>query len=163
GSELLLSLIYKNEVRDSIVLGTSYVNETSYASVGNQYYYLSDQGDIYTLHMTTTDEGDSPLLWKHYLIDEQRHQFSLEKMLIKHIGIVYQITYPNQLEIARLATPSAPDIYKTPKEFNVCLSDITNNYCVVDAYIYYINQLKEKTSIKEYSEIEKVNNSICLK
>lgn len=163
GSELLLSLVEDRKVKDSLSLGSRYSNESSYASVGNQYYYLSDQGDIYVLQVLTVEEGDSPLLWKHYRVDGEKQQFRLQKMLIDRIGILYQVTYPDQVEISRPLTPYVHDTLKAPEEFNLCLHESNNSYCVVDAYMYYSNQLKENNSISEYSEIEKEINSFCLK
>lgn len=166
GQELILSLVNQQNIKDSIILSSFYSNETNYASVGYQYYYLAATGDIYLLQSLETDDGISPLFWKHYWVDKNNFQFNLKKMLINRAGIQYQFIYPDQFTILSDTSPS----YHS-NEFALCLKDKSDSRCSLDVYIYYLNMLKQKiTSLEQkkgsqvdsFLDIEKKINSICL-
>ena len=139
GSKLILSLIKNNKIKGKIILANDFYNETTLLSVGYQYYYIAPSGDIYTLSLMETDSGIGPLIWIHYKIDEKSLKFNL----VQIYKYRYQITLPDNLTI--LPNPDKDEYYEKG-QFERCLKNETEDGCnLEDIYLYYLQQLKQKT------------------
>ncbi|SCC23217.1 hypothetical protein [Gilliamella intestini] len=140
GFKLTLSLNKNNETKDAIILANDFMNRTSLLSVGYQYYYIAPSGDIYTLSLIEMDDGIGPQRWRHYKIDEKNLKFHLVQMYDRH----YQVSYPDNFTI--LPDPDRIKYYEKG-QFERCLKDESEDFCYVDdVYLYYLEQLNQKTA-----------------
>ena len=150
GGEIFLSIVKNNIVEDKIYLANSYIYLADYA-VDYQRYYISPQGDIYTLYLGESDAGILPILWKHYQIDTQTMKFKLIQI---DWGSV-KITLPDNF--TALPNPEQKVNYKD-KEFKKCLKDETSEGCFdFKVYFYYLEQLKSKMELLTKKQKDKKN------
>jgi len=114
-------------------------------------YYISQQGDIYTLYLGESDAGILPILWKHYQIDTQTMKFKLIQI---DWGSV-KITLPDNF--TALPNPEQKVNYKD-KEFKKCLKDETSEGCFdFKVYFYYLEQLNSKMDLLSKKQKNKKN------
>ena len=150
GREISLSIIYDNIVKDKIYLANNFMS-IGELSVAYQRYYISPQGDIYTLYLGESDAGILPILWKHYQIDTQTMKFKLIQI---DWGSV-KITLPDNF--TALPNPEQKVNYKD-KEFKKCLKDETSEGCFdFKVYFYYLEQLKSKIELLTKKQKDKKN------
>ena len=150
GREISLSIINDNIVKDKIYLANNFMN-IGELSVAYQRYYISPQGDIYTLYLGESDAGILPILWKHYQIDTQTMKFKLIQI---DWGSV-KITLPDNF--TALPNPEQKVNYKD-KEFKKCLKDETSEGCFdFKVYFYYLEQLKSKIELLTKKQKDKKN------
>ena len=150
GREISLSIINDNIVKDKIYLANNFIS-IGELSVAYQRYYISPQGDIYTLYLGESDAGILPILWKHYQIDTQTMKFKLIQI---DWGSV-KITLPDNF--TALPNPEQKVNYKD-KEFKKCLKDETSEGCFdFKVYFYYLEQLKSKIELLTKKQKDKKN------
>ncbi|OTP83778.1 hypothetical protein [Gilliamella apicola] len=150
GREISLSIINDNIVKDKIYLANNFMS-IGELSVAYQRYYISQQGDIYTLYLGESDAGILPILWKHYQIDTQTMKFKLIQI---DWGSV-KITLPDNF--TALPNPEQKVNYKD-KEFKKCLKDETSEGCFdFKVYFYYLEQLKSKMELLTKKQKDKKN------
>ena len=150
GREISLSIINDNIVKDKIYLANNFI-DLSNDAVAYQRYYISPQGDIYTLYLGESDAGILPILWKHYQIDTQTMKFKLIQI---DWGSV-KITLPDNF--TALPNPEQKVNYKD-KEFKKCLKDETSEGCFdFKVYFYYLEQLKSKIELLTKKQKDKKN------
>ena len=150
GREISLSIINDNIVKDKIYLANNFMS-IGELSVAYQRYYISPQGDIYTLYLGESDAGILPILWKHYQIDTQTMKFKLIQI---DWGSV-KITLPDNF--TALPNPEQKVNYKD-KEFKKCLKDETSEGCFdFKVYFYYLEQLKSKIELLTKKQKDKKN------
>ena len=150
GREISLSIINDNIVKDKIYLANTFIS-IGELSVAYQRYYISPQGDIYTLYLGESDAGILPILWKHYQIDTQTMKFKLIQI---DWGSV-KITLPDNF--TALPNPEQKVNYKD-KEFKKCLKDETSEGCFdFKVYFYYLEQLKSKIELLTKKQKDKKN------
>ena len=150
GREISLSIINDNIVKDKIYLANNFIS-IGELSVAYQRYYISPQGDIYTLYLGESDAGILPILWKHYQIDTQTMKFKLIQI---DWGSV-KITLPDNF--TALPNPEQKVNYKD-KEFKKCLKDETSEGCFdFKVYFYYLEQLKSKMELLTKKQKDKKN------
>ena len=150
GREISLSIIKDNIVKDKIYLANNYIYLSNDA-VAYQYYYISPQGDIYTLYLGEADDGIVPQIWKHYQIDTQTMKFKLIQIDWGNI----KITLPDNF--TTLPDPEQKVNYKD-KEFKKCLKDETSEGCFdFQVYFYYLDQLKSKMALLTKKQKDKKN------
>ena len=150
GREISLSIINDNIVKDKIYLANNFMS-IGELSVAYQRYYISPQGDIYTLYLGESDAGILPILWKHYQIDTQTMKFKLIQI---DWGSV-KITLPDNF--TALPNPEQKVNYKD-KEFKKCLKDETSEGCFdFKVYFYYLEQLKLKIELLTKKQKDKKN------
>ena len=150
GREISLSIVNDNIVKDKIYLANNFI-DLSNDAVAYQRYYISPQGDIYTLYLGESDAGILPILWKHYQIDTQTMKFKLIQI---DWGSV-KITLPDNF--TALPNPEQKVNYKD-KEFKKCLKDETSEGCFdFKVYFYYLEQLKSKIELLTKKQKDKKN------
>ena len=150
GREISLSIINDNIVKDKIYLANNFMS-IGELSVAYQRYYISPQGDIYTLYLGESDAGILPILWKHYQIDTQTMKFKLIQI---DWGSV-KINLPDNF--TALPNPEQKVNYKD-KEFKKCLKDETSEGCFdFKVYFYYLEQLKSKIELLTKKQKDKKN------
>ena len=151
GREISLSIINDNIVKDKIYLANNFMS-IGELSVAYQRYYISQQGDIYTLYLAEADDGILPIIWKHYQIDTQTMKFKLIQI---DWGSV-KITLPDNF--TALPNPEQKVNYKD-KEFKKCLKDETSEGCFdFKVYFYYLEQLKSKMELLTKKQKDKKNH-----
>ncbi|ORF22004.1 hypothetical protein, partial [Snodgrassella alvi] len=133
----------------------------------NQYYYISDDGDIYTSLLKDIDVDVKPIFWKHYQIDKKNFHFNLIDLQIDD-GYKYEIIYPDHFRILEGSLKETP--YEIDK-VKTCYQKEYTTGCSIDSYRFYHNILSEKiemlkeknTNSKESIEIiDKQINKKCL-
>ena len=150
GREISLSIVKDNIVKDKIYLANNFI-EISNDAVAYQHYYISPQGDIYTLYLGESDAGILPTIWKHYQIDTQTMKFKLIQIDWGNI----KITLPDNF--TTLPNPEQKVNYKD-KEFKKCLKDETSEGCFgSQVYRYYLDQLKSKMGLLTKKQKDKKN------
>ena len=170
GGDIFLSIVRNNIVEDQIFLADNFIDLADYV-VAYQRYFISPQGEVYTLYLMEDDGGINPKLWKHYKIDNQKMKFVLQDMLINvSNGVQYQIIYPNQFNVIS----SRPTTKIDPKELKSCEDEYNKEEyysCYIDVYNYYNNRLKQKINLlnkknntikKSYSRLQQKMASDCL-
>ena len=164
---LNLSMFNKTNFMDKITLAKSYYDVEGYYWLINQYYYISDSGDIYTLSVKDIDGNVEPIFWKHYQIDKKNYHFNLIDLLIDD-GYKYEIIYPDHFRILEGSLKETP--YEIDK-VKTCYQKEYTTGCSIDSYRFYHNILSEKiemlkekdTNNKESIEIiDKQINKKCL-
>ena len=177
GGKIFLSINKDNMEKDESDLDNNYIylaNNYIYfsdAEVAYQRYYISPEGDVYTLYLIEDDIGIFPMLWKHYKIDNQKMKFVLQDMLINiSDGLQYQIIYPNQFNVISNKPVKKLDSQKVKS----CEDEYdTNEYhsCYVDVYNHYNSKLKQKINLlnkrnktikKSYLKLQQKMASSCL-
>ena len=150
GREISLSIVKDNIVEDKIYLANNFMS-IGELSVAYQRYYISQQGDIYTLYLGESDAGILPIIWKHYQIDTQTMKFKLIQIDWGNI----KITLPDNF--TTLPNPEQKVNYKD-KEFKKCLKDETSEGCFgSQVYRYYLDQLKSKMELLTKKQKDKKN------
>ena len=150
GREISLSIVKDNIVEDKIYLANNFMS-IGELSVAYQRYYISPQGDIYTLYLGESDAGILPIIWKHYQIDTQTMKFKLIQIDTRHV----KINLPDSF--FKLSQPNNTDNYKD-KEFKKCLKDETSEGCFgSQVYRYYLDQLKSKMELLTKKQKDKKN------
>ena len=170
GGDIFLSIVRNNIVEDQIFLADNFIDLADYV-VAYQRYFISPQGEVYTLYLIETEEGIFPMLWKHYKIDNQKMKFVLQDMLLNvSDGLQYQIIYPNQFNVIS----NQPATKIDPKELKSCEDEYNKEQyysCYIDVYNYYNNRLKQKINLlnksnntikKSYSKLQQKMASDCL-
>ena len=170
GGDIFLSIVKDNIIKDQIFLANNYIYLADYV-VAYQRYFISPEGDIYTLYLMEDDGGISPKLWKHYKIDNQKMKFVLQDMLLNFIlSAKYQIIYPNQFNVIS----NQPITKIDPKELKSCEDEYNKEEyysCYIDIYNHYNNRLKQKINLlnknnntikKSYSKLQQKMASSCL-
>ena len=164
---LNLSMFNKTNFMDKITLAKSYYDVDGYYWYINQYFYISDSGDIYTLSVKDIDGNVEPIFWKHYQIDKKNYHFNLIDLLIDD-GYKYEIIYPDHFRILEGSLKETP--YEIDK-VKTCYQKEYTTGCSIDSYRFYHNILSEKiemlkekdTNNKESIEIiDKQINKKCL-
>ena len=164
---LNLSMFNKTKFMDKINLAKSYYDVDGYYWLINQYYYISDDGDIYTSLLKDIDVDVKPIFWKHYQIDKKNFHFNLIDLLIDD-GYKYEIIYPDHFRILEGSLKETP--YEIDK-VKTCYQKEYTTGCSIDSYRFYHNILSEKiemlkekdTNNKESIEIiDKQINKKCL-
>ena len=154
GGDIFLSIVRNNIVEDQIFLADNHIYLSDYA-VDYQRYFISPEGEVYTLYLAEVEEGIFPMLWKHYKIDNQKMKFVLQDMLLNTIvGVQYQIIYPNQFNVIS----NQPATKIDPKELKSCEDKYNKEEyysCYIDVYNHYNNRLKQKIN-----SLNKKNNTI---
>ena len=170
GGDIFLSIVKDNIINDQIYLANNYIYFSDVA-VGFQRYYISPEGEVYTLYLQEDDIGTSPILWKHYKIDNQKMKFVLQDMLVSVTdGVQYQIIYPNQFNVISNKLVTKID----PKELKSCEDKYNKEEyysCYIDIYNHYNNRLKQKINLlnksnntikKSYLKLQQKMDSDCL-
>ena len=170
GHEISLSIISDNIVKDKIYLANNFIYLSDFA-VAYQRYFISPQGEVYTLYLIETEEGICPMFWKHYKIDNQKMKFVLQDMLVNDTdGVQSQIIYPNQFNIIS----NKPITKIDPKELKSCEDEYDKeeyHSCYIDVYNHYNDRLKQKINLlnkknntikKSYSKLQQKIASSCL-
>lgn len=164
---LNLFMFNKTKFMDKINLAKSYYDVDGYYWLINQYYYISDDGDIYTSLLKDIDVDVKPIFWKHYQIDKKNFHFNLIDLLIDD-GYKYEIIYPDHFRILEGSLKETP--YEIDK-VKTCYQKEYTTGCSIDSYRFYHNILSEKiemlkekdTNNKESIEIiDKQINKKCL-
>ena len=171
GREISLSIISDNIVKDKIYLANNSIYLSDFA-VAYQRYFISPEGEIYTLYLIETEEGITPMFWKHYKIDDKKMKFVLQDMKVNVTdGIQYQIIYPNQFNVIS----NKPVTKIDHKELKSCENEYDKEEyygCYLDVYNHYNNKLKQKINLlnkknnmikKSYSTLQQKMASDCLK
>ena len=150
GREISLSIVKDNIVEDKIYLANNFMS-IGELSVAYQRYYISQQGDIYTLYLAEADDGILPIIWKHYQIDTQTMKFKLIQIDTGY----FKISLPDSF--FKLSLPNDTNNYKD-KEFKKCLKDETSEGCFgSQVYRYYLDQLKSKMALLTKKQKDKKN------
>ena len=150
GGDTFLSIVKDNIVKDKIYLANNYIYLSDFA-VAYQRYFISPQGDIYTLYLVETDIGIRPQIWKHYQIDAQTMKFKLIQIDTGY----FKISLPDSF--FKLSLPNDTNNYKD-KEFKKCLKDETSEGCFgSQVYRYYLDQLKSKMDLLTKKQKDKKN------
>ena len=154
GGDIFLSIVKDNIVKDRIYLANNYINLSDFAAA-QQHYFISPEGEIYTLYLIETEDGICPMFWKHYKIDNQKMKFVLQDMLVNVTdGVQYQIIYPNQFNIISNKPVKKID----SQELKSCEDEYDKeeyHSCYIDVYNHYNSRLKQKISL-----LNKKNNTI---
>ena len=154
GADIFLSIVKDNIVKDKIYLANNYINLSDFAAA-QQHYFISPEGEIYTLYLIETEDGICPMFWKHYKIDNQKMKFVLQDMLVNVTdGVQYQIIYSNQFNIISNKPVKKID----SQELKACEDEYDKEEyhpCYVDVYNHYNNRLKQKINL-----LNKKNNTI---
>ena len=154
GGDIFLSIVKDSIVKDQIYLANNSIYFSDVA-VGFQRYFISQEGEVYTLYLQEDDIGISPMLWKHYKIDNQKMKFVLQDMLVNVTdGVQYQIIYPNQFNIISNKPVKKID----SQELKSCEDEYDKeeyHSCYIDVYNHYNNRLKQKINL-----LNKNNNTI---
>ena len=170
GGDIFLSIVKDSIVKDQIYLANNSIYFSDVA-VGFQRYFISQEGEVYTLYLQEDDIGISPMLWKHYKIDNQKMKFVLQDMLISITdGVQYQIIYPNQFNVIS----NKPVTKIEPKELKSCEDEYNKEEfydCYLDVYNHYNSRLKQKINLlnknnniikKSYLKLQQKITSDCL-
>ena len=170
GGDIFLSIVKDNIVKDRIYLANNYINLSDFAAA-QQHYFISPEGEIYTLYLIETEDGICPMFWKHYKIDNQKIKFVLQDMLVNVTdGVQYQIIYSNQFNIISNKPVKKID----SQELKACEEEYDKEEyyrCYVDVYNHYNNRLKQKINLlnkknntikKSYSKLQQKIASSCL-
>jgi hypothetical protein len=164
--EIELSLMYKQDIKDKIILASHFYNTHNTFWLGINEYYISPNGDVYLSQIKDLGFRTEFIFWKHYQIDKENLQFKLKKLLIDD-SYQYQIIYPDQFKVLNQSSSS---VFKTDK-LKTCYQDKYNIRCNFDSYRYYHDILLQKLSslpekkpdTQESMEIiDKQINQICL-
>jgi len=174
GGGISLSIVKDNIVKDQIYLANNSIYLSDFA-VAYQRYFISPEGEIYTLYLIETEEGITPMFWKHYKIDDEKMKFVLQDMKVNVTdgidGIQYQIIYPNQFNVIS----NKPVTKIDHKELKSCENEYDKEEyygCYLDVYNHYNNKLKQKINLlnkknnmikKSYSTLQQKMASDCLK
>ena len=154
GGDIFLSIVKDSIVKDQIYLANNSIYFSDVA-VGFQRYFISQEGEVYTLYLQEDDIGISPMLWKHYKIDNQKMKFVLQDMLVNvKNGVRYQIIYPNQFNVIL----NQPVTKIDSQELKLCEDEYDKkeyHSCYIDVYKHYNNRLKQKINL-----LNKNNNTI---
>ena len=169
-SDIFLSIVKDNIVKDRIYLANNYINLSDFAAA-YQHYFITSEGEINTLYLIEVEEGISPMFWKHYKIDNQKMKFVLQDMLVNvKNGVRYQIVYPNQFNVISNKSVTKID----SQELKSCEDEYDKEEyysCYVDVYKHYHNRLKQKINLlnknnntikKSYLKLQKKMASSCL-
>ena len=170
GGDIFLSIVRNNIVEDQIFLADNFIDLADYV-VAYQRYFISQEGDVYTLYLMEDDGGINPKLWKHYKIDNQKMKFVLQDMLVNVTdGVQYQIIYPNQFNVIS----NKPVTKIEPQELKSCEDEYDKEEyysCYLDVYNHYNSRLKQKINLlnknnntikKSYSKLQQKMASSCL-
>ena len=170
GGDIFLSIVRNNIVEDQVFLADNHIYLSDFVEA-YQYYFISPEGEVYTLYLMEHEGGLTPILWKHYKIDNQKMKFVLQDMLVNVTdGVQYQIIYPNQFNVIS----SQPTTKIDHKKLKSCEDkyDKEEYYsCYIDVYNYYNNRLKQKINLlnknnntikKSYSKLQQNMASDCL-
>ena len=170
GGDIFLSIVRNNIVEDQIFLADNFIDLADYV-VAYQRYFISPQGEVYTLYLMEDDGGINPKLWKHYKIDNQKMKFVLQDMLVSVTdGVQYQIIYPNQFNVIS----NKPVTKIEPKELKSCEDEYDKEEyysCYIDVYNHYNSRLKQKINLlnknnntvkKSYLKLQQKMASSCL-
>ena len=170
GGDIFLSIVKDSIVKDQIYLANNSIYFSDVA-VGFQRYFISQEGEVYTLYLQEDDIGISPMLWKHYKIDNQKMKFVLQDMLVNVTdGVQYQIIYPNQFNIISNKPVKKID----SQELKSCEDEYDKeeyHSCYIDVYNHYNSRLKQKINLlnknnntikKSYLKLQKKMASSCL-
>ena len=164
---LNLSIFNKTNFKDKITLAKSYYDVESYYWLINQYYYISDSGDIYTLSVKDIDGNVEPIFWKHYQIDKENFHFNLIDLLIDE-GYKYEIIYPDHFRILEGSLEESN--YEIDK-LKTCYQKEYSTSCSIDSYRFYHNLLSQKIEMlkekninnkQSIETIDKQINKMCL-
>ena len=171
GGDIFLSIVKDNIVKDRIYLANNYINLSDFAAA-QQHYFISPEGEIYTLYLIETEDGICPMFWKHYKIDNQKMKFVLQDMLVNVTdGVQYQIIYPNQFNVISNKPVKKID----SQELKSCEDEYDKEEyysCHIDVYNHYNSRLKQKISLlnkknntikKSYLKLQQNMASVCLK
>lgn len=168
--EITLSLIHNHQEKDKIYLADDFISDGSHACGGwaaYQRYYISNNGNIYTLLLTETEDGIYPSVWKHYKIDSKNMKFILTEMLINKFGTKFKIIYPNKFDVIP-NNKSLQEINEQNDDPCYCQGDDYCN-CHLGKYNHYqslfdnkIKGLNNKIQTKKKSLLKNKINSICL-
>ena len=152
--DIFLSIVKDNIVKDQIYLANNYIYLSDFA-VAYQHYFISPEGEVYTLYLIETEDGIGSMFWKHYKIDNQKMELVLQDMLVNvKNGVLYQIIYPNQFNVISNKPVKKIDL----QELKLCEDEYDKEdyySCYVDVYNYYNNRLKQKINL-----LNKSNNTI---
>ena len=170
GGDIFLSIVKDNIVKDRIYLANNYINLSDFAAA-QQHYFISPEGEIYTLYLIETEDGICPMFWKHYKIDNKKMKFVLQDMLVNVTdGVQYQIIYPNQFNVISNKPVKKID----SQELKSCEDEYDKEEyysCHIDVYNHYNNRLKQKINLlnksnntikKSYSKLQQKMASSCL-
>ena len=170
GGDIFLSIVKDSIVKDQIYLANNSIYFSDVA-VGFQRYFISQEGEVYTLYLQEDDIGISPMLWKHYKIDNQKMKFVLQDMLVNVTdGVQYQIIYPNQFNIIS----NKPVTKIDSQELKSCEDEYDKeeyHSCYIDVYNHYNSRLKQKINLlnknnntikKSYLKLQQKMASSCL-
>ena len=168
--DIFLSIVKDNIVKDRIYLANNYINLSDFAAA-QQHYFISPEGEIYTLYLIETEDGICPMFWKHYKIDNKKMKFVLQDMLVNVTdGVQYQIIYPNQFNVISNKPVKKID----SQELKSCEDEYDKEEyysCHIDVYNHYNNRLKQKINLlnksnntikKSYSKLQQKMASSCL-
>ena len=170
GGDIFLSIVKDNIVKDRIYLANNYINLSDFAAA-QQHYFISPEGEIYTLYLIETEDGICPMFWKHYKIDNQKMKFVLQDMLVNVTdGVQYQIIYPNQFNVISNKPVKKID----SQELKLCEDEYDKEEyysCYLDVYNHYNSRLKQKINLlnknnntikKSYLKLQQKMASSCL-
>ena len=170
GGDIFLSIVRNNIVEDQIFLADNHIYLADYA-VDYQRYFISQEGEVYTLYLAEVEEGIFPMLWKHYKIDNKKMKFILQDMLLNTIvGVQYQIIYPNQFNVIS----NQPATKIDSQELKSCEDEYDKEEyysCYIDVYNHYNSRLKQKINLlnknnntvkKSYLKLQQKMASSCL-
>ena len=170
GGDIFLSIVKDNIVKDRIYLANNYINLSDFAAA-QQHYFISPEGEIYTLYLIETEDGICPMFWKHYKIDNQKMKFVLQDMLVNVTdGVQYQIIYPNQFNVISNKPVKKID----SQELKSCEDEYDKEEyysCYIDVYNHYNSRLKQKINLlnknnntikKSYLKLQQKMASSCL-
>ena len=170
GGGISLSIVKDNIVKDQVYLANNSIYLSDFG-VAYQRYFISPQGEIYTLYLIEVEEGIFPMFWKHYKIDNKKMKFVLQDMLLNVTdGELYQIIYPNQFNVI-LNKPVTKIDHKKLKSCEDKYDTEQYYSCYIDVYNHYNSRLKQKISLlnknnntikKSYSELQQKMASSCL-
>ncbi|WP_176701290.1 hypothetical protein, partial [Gilliamella sp. wkB108] len=166
-AEIELSLMYKQDIKDKIILASHFYNTHNTYWLGINEYYISPNGDIYLSQIKDLGFRTEFIFWKHYQIDKENLQFKLKKLLIND-SYQYQIIYPDQFKVLNQSSSS---VFKTDKLKTCYQNEYSSTMCILDSYRYYHDILSQKlVSLAEKNPtvnenidiIDKEINQICL-
>ncbi|WP_334320662.1 hypothetical protein [Gilliamella apicola] len=170
GGGISLSIVKDNIVKDQVYLANNSIYLSDFG-VAYQRYFISPQGEIYTLYLIEVEEGIFPMFWKHYKIDNKKMKFVLQDMLLNVTdGELYQIIYPNQFNVI-LNKPVTKIDHKKLKSCEDKYDTEQYYSCYIDVYNHYNSRLKQKINLlnknnntikKSYLKLQQKMASSCL-
>ncbi|WP_141673695.1 MULTISPECIES: hypothetical protein, partial [unclassified Gilliamella] len=141
--EVNLSLVYKQQIRDTITLASYAYNSHQAFYLHSKYYYIdSNNSDVYTLSLNEYSRHIESVKYKYYQIDKENLQFKLKEFLFDD-GYKYRIIYPDQFEVL---DKSGPSNFETDK-LRTCYQDEYNTTCNIESYNYYHDLLVKKLAL----------------